>query len=434
MSVHKGDTNPQAVIKVVGVGGSGTNAVNRMIEAGIKGVDFVALNTDMQALQLSKAGFKLQLGSDLTRGLGAGGDPEVGKSAAEESRPQLREILAGADMVFITAGLGGGTGTGAAPVVAEIAKDLHALTVAVVTKPFTWEGARRRRLADEGMSGLGGFVDTVITIPNDKLLPVVDKKTTLVESFRVADDVLRQGVQAISDIITVPGLINVDFADVKAIMTGSGPALMGIGYGTGEHRAQQAAQVALNNQLLETTMEGATRLLVNITATEDLTLAEANEAMLFIQSMAAGDDANIIFGTVIDPALDGEVRITVLASGFDTQTTAGRRAMQAALGTPAPATTAAAKSNQPAVTAQSPRQQTVEPKRAAVDTPASEPPGPVPNSQTTLPPGSAPATGVPRPAASGTGEPRASEKSATEEDDLDIPTFIREYRSRQDKG
>lgn len=434
MSVHKGDTNPQAVIKVVGVGGSGTNAVNRMIEAGIKGVDFVALNTDMQALQLSKAGFKLQLGSDLTRGLGAGGDPEVGKSAAEESRPQLREILAGADMVFITAGLGGGTGTGAAPVVAEIAKDLHALTVAVVTKPFTWEGARRRRIADEGMSGLGGFVDTVITIPNDKLLPVVDKKTTLVESFRVADDVLRQGVQAISDIITVPGLINVDFADVKAIMTGSGPALMGIGYGTGEHRAQQAAQVALNNQLLETTMEGATRLLVNITATEDLTLAEANEAMLFIQSMAAGDDANIIFGTVIDPALDGEVRITVLASGFDTQTTAGRRAMQAALGTPAPATTAAAKSNQPAVTAQSPRQQTVEPKRAAVDTPASEPPGPVPNSQTTLPPGSAPATGVPRPAASGTGEPRASEKSATEEDDLDIPTFIREYRSRQDKG
>lgn len=429
MNTGKNGGGPQAVIKVVGVGGSGTNAVNRMIEAGIQGVDFVALNTDVQVLNLSKAGIKQQLGTDLTRGLGAGGDPEVGKNAADESKSLIRDILSGADMVFITAGLGGGTGTGAAPVVAEIAKELNALTVAVVTKPFTWEGARRRRIADEGMSGLGGFVDTIITIPNDKLLPVVDKRTTLIESFRVADDVLRQGVQAISDIITVPGLINVDFADVKAIMTGSGPALMGIGYGTGEHRAQQAAQDALNNQLLETTMEGATRLLVNITAGDDLTLSEANEAMMFIQNMAAGDDANIIFGAVIDDTLDGEVRITVLASGFDTQTTAGKRAMQAALGTSQPSTPH--NTRVAPQTAHVQQQQPPPPRKAVVDVHQPEAPGPVPNTSSTLPPGSGPATGIPRPAAnSGTGEPRAAENK-DDDDDLDIPTFIREYRKRQ---
>jgi cell division protein FtsZ len=417
MSPSKNQPAPQANIKVVGVGGSGSNAVNRMIEAGIKGVEFVAMNTDIQVLALSNAPVKLQLGADLTRGLGAGGDPEVGKNAAEETRAAIREMLTGADMVFVTAGLGGGTGTGAAPVVSEIAKDLGALTVAVITKPFTWEGARRRRIAEEGMASLGSFVDTIITIPNDRLLPVVDKRTTLIESFRVADDVLRQGVQAISDIITVPGLINVDFADVKAIMTGSGPALMGIGSGTGEHRAQQAAQDALNNQLLETTLEGATRLLVNVSASQDLTLAEANEAMMFIQDMAAGDDANIIFGAVIDDSIDSEVRITVLASGFDAATSAGKRALQAAIGA---GTTRPAAPTRPQFSSQT--------SRAAVDVPSSEPPGPVPNSHSTLPPGTAPATGIPQTVNSGTGEPRTSDAVDEVED---VPAFIRAYQEKR---
>lgn len=428
MKVTKNGSAPQATIKVIGVGGGGSNAVNRMIEAGIQGVDFVAMNTDVQVLNLSKAQTKIQLGENLTRGLGAGGDPEVGRNAAEETRSQIRELLEGADMVFITAGMGGGTGTGAAPVIAGLAKEVGALTIAVVTKPFTWEGAKRRRISDEGIANLNDIVDTIISIPNDRLLPVVDRRTTLIESFRVADDVLRQGVQAISDIIIVPGTINVDFADVRAVMSSSGPALMGIGYGAGEHRAQQAAQSAVSNPLLETTIEGATRLLVNLTASDDITLSEANEAMTFIQSLTATEDANIIFGTVIDDSLQGEVRITVLASGFDQQTAAGKRAAQAVLGQPRAQTSGQAPIQQPGTAAVQPQQRppttlrhTVEPGLAQTRSPG----------ESSLPPGSGSATGVPRPA-----EPTESpfHRPDLEEDELDIPTFIREYRRKQQKS
>ena len=268
-----------AVIKVIGVGGGGSNAVHRMIQSGIKGVEFIAMNTDIQVLDLSPAAKKVQLGAALTRGLGAGGDPEIGKSAAEESKAEIRKALEGADMVFVTAGMGGGTGTGAAPVIADLAREIGALTVAVVTRPFTFEGPRRSRLAEQGVTSLMGRVDTIITIPNDKLLSVVEKKTTLVDAFRVADDVLRQGVQGISDIITIPGQINVDFADVRAVMESAGPALMGIGYGVGDQRALQAAKSATNSTLLEQTIHGAKGLLVNVTSSEDLTLAEANDAI-----------------------------------------------------------------------------------------------------------------------------------------------------------
>ncbi|MDI9639964.1 cell division protein FtsZ [Kamptonema cortianum] len=305
-----------ATIKVVGVGGGGCNAVNRMIEAGIQGVEFVAMNTDTQVLDRSQAPKKIQLGSNISRGLGAGGDPEVGKASAEESKNDVRKVLEGADMVFITAGMGGGTGTGAAPVIADLAREIGALTVAIVTRPFGFEGPRRRRMADNGVTSLTGRVDTMITIPNDRLLDVVERRTTLGDAFRVADDVLRQGVQGISDIITVPGQINVDFADVRAVMLNAGPALMGIGYGTGEHRAIQAAQQATASPLLEQTINGAKGLLVNVTSGEDLTLSEVSDAMDYIHSLCDTDEANIFFGTVLDPALAGEVRITVLATGF----------------------------------------------------------------------------------------------------------------------
>jgi cell division protein FtsZ len=306
-----------AVIKVVGVGGGGSNAVQRMIESGIKGVEFIAMNTDVQVLDLSPATKKVQLGVNLTRGLGAGGDPEVGRNAAEESKPEIRKVLEGADMVFITAGMGGGTGTGAAQVVADVAQEMGALTVAVVTRPFRFEGPKRERLADEGVLGLTGKVDTIITIPNEKLLGVVEKKTTFHDAFRVADDVLRQGVQGISDIITIPGQINVDFADVRTIMKDAGPAIMGIGYGVGDNRAVQAAQAATSSALLEQRIDGAKGVLVNITSGDDLTLAETSEAMIYIQSLCDQDEVNIIFGSVIDPSMEGTVRISVLATGFD---------------------------------------------------------------------------------------------------------------------
>jgi cell division protein FtsZ len=459
MKTTKNSNAPQAVIKVIGVGGGGSNAVNRMIEAGITGVDFVAMNTDVQVLELAKAPTKVQIGGGLTRGLGAGGDPVVGKDAAEESHNQVRELLDGADMVFITAGMGGGTGTGAAPVIAGIAKEVGALTVAVVTKPFTWEGAKRRRMADEGISTLNEIVDTIICIPNDRLLPVVDRRTTLVESFRVADDVLRQGVQAISDIIVVPGTINVDFADVRAIMSSAGPALMGIGYGAGEHRAQQAAQSAVSNPLLETTIEGASRLLVNITASDDITLSEANEAMTFIQSLAASDDANIIFGTVIDGSLQSEVRITVLASGFDVQSRAGQRAAQAVLGQarpqPAhPAHTALPQQNlvpnpqvsYPSTSNQAVVSQPVQPSRPPAEVRSklvpeavpNEPVGALPSTEpgSSLPPGTGPATGTPRPAPPQPepGNQQGQARLGEEDDELDIPTFIREYRRKEADG
>lgn len=324
----------EAVIRVIGVGGGGSNAVNRMIESGIKGVEFISMNTDQQALDRSPAAKKVQLGLNLTRGLGAGGNPEVGKAAAEESKNDIRKALEGSDMVFVTAGMGGGTGTGAAPVIADLAREIGALTVAVVTRPFTFEGPRRARLAEQGIGSMRGRVDTVITIPNDKLLGVVERKTTLVDAFRVADDVLRQGVQGISDIITIPGQINVDFADVRAVMTNAGPALMGIGYGVGEQRSLQAAQSAVASPLLEQTIHGAKGLLVNVTSGEDLTLSEANEAMQYIAELCDADEANIFFGTVVDPEMEGTVRVTVLATGFNPYTPEGRKVADATFSAP----------------------------------------------------------------------------------------------------
>lgn len=312
------DFNQFAQIKVIGVGGGGNNAVNRMITAGLKGVDFVAINTDAQAINLSRAGKKIQIGLKLTKGLGAGANPEVGSKAAEESREELIAALKGSDMVFVTAGMGGGTGTGAAPIVAEIAKELGALTVGVVTRPFTFEGRKRAMQAEKGIAELKSKVDTLIIIPNDRLLQVVDKNTTIHEAFRIADDVLRQGVQGISDLIAVPGLINLDFADVKTIMKNTGSALMGIGQATGENRAADAARKAISSPLLETSIEGAQGVLLNITGGVNLTLFEVNEASEIIAE-AADPEANIIFGAVIDESLKEEVRVTVIATGFDQQ-------------------------------------------------------------------------------------------------------------------
>ncbi len=309
------DLEQFANIRVIGVGGGGNNAVNRMIAAGLRGVEFIAVNTDAQALSSAQALTKLQIGAKLTKGLGAGADPEVGKQAAEESREEIANALRGADMVFVTAGMGGGTGTGAAPVVAEIAKELGALTVGVVTKPFTFEGRRRQMQAEKGIQNLKGKVDTLITIPNDRLLQVVDKKTSMVEAFKIADDVLRQGVQGISDLIFVPGLINLDFADIRTIMAETGSALMGIGSARGENRAAEAARAAISSPLLETSIEGARGVLLNITGGNDLGLLEVNEAAEII-AQAADPEANIIFGAVIDEAIQDEIRVTVIATGF----------------------------------------------------------------------------------------------------------------------
>ena len=306
-----------ARIKVIGIGGGGSNAVNRMIESGIEGIEFLVANTDLQALKRSRAPIKIQLGSRLTKGLGAGADPGVGREAALEDTDKIIEVLEGADMVFVTTGLGGGTGTGAAPIVASLATELDALTVAVVTKPFHFEGRRRMQQADQGLRELRECVDTVITIPNERLLHTVDRGVSLPDSFRVADDVLRQAVQGISDLITVPGLINLDFADVKSIMQGMGMALMGAGRATGENRAIEATQQAISSPLLEeATIQGAKGVLINITGGPDLTLFEVNAASSIIRE-SADDDANIIFGAVIDETLTDEMRITVIATGFD---------------------------------------------------------------------------------------------------------------------
>src|SRR3954464_124852 len=306
-----------AVIKVVGVGGGGTNAVNRMVDAGLKGVEFIAVNTDAQALQMTDADIKLQIGGQLTRGLGAGANPEAGYGAANESRDELKEALKGADMVFVTAGEGGGTGTGAAPVVAEIAKhEIGALTVGVVTRPFAFEGAQRSRQAAEGIDRLREQVDTLIVTPNEKLLQIVERRTTIVDAFREADNVLRQGVQGITDLITIPGLINLDFADVRTIMHDAGSALMGIGSASGESRATEAAKNAISSPLLEQSVEGADGILLNNTGGHHLRLFEVNEAAEIIQS-AASNDSNIIFGAVIDDDLSDELRVTVIATGFD---------------------------------------------------------------------------------------------------------------------
>ncbi|MGJ9381326.1 cell division protein FtsZ [Salipaludibacillus sp. CF4.18] len=310
------DMEQLATIKVIGVGGGGSNAVNRMIENGLQGVDFIAVNTDAQALHLSKADHKLQLGGKLTRGLGAGANPDIGKKAAEESRDQLEEQLSGADMVFITAGMGGGTGTGAAPVIAEIAKEAGALTVGVVTRPFTFEGRKRMSQAANGIAALKEKVDTLIVIPNDRLLEIVDKNTPMLEAFREADNVLRQGVQGISDLIAVPGLINLDFADVKTIMSEKGSALMGIGVATGENRAAEAAKKAISSPLLETSVDGAQGVLMNITGGSNLSLFEVHEAAEIVSS-ASDSEVNMIFGSVINENLKDEIVVTVIATGFE---------------------------------------------------------------------------------------------------------------------
>jgi cell division protein FtsZ len=306
-----------AVIKVVGVGGGGTNAVNRMVDAGLRGVEFIAANTDAQALAMCDADIKLNIGHELTKGLGAGANPDVGTGAAHESRDDIKEALKGADMVFVTAGEGGGTGTGAAPVIAEIAKEeIGALTVGVVTKPFGFEGTQRTRQAEEGIARLREVVDTLIVIPNEKLLAIVERRTSILDAFRLADDVLRQGVQGITDLITIPGLINLDFADVRTIMTDAGSALMGIGVGQGESRASEAARAAISSPLLEESVEGATGILLNITGGRDLGLFEVNEAAEIVSS-ASSDDSNIIFGAVVDDSMGEDVRVTVIATGFD---------------------------------------------------------------------------------------------------------------------
>lgn len=305
-----------ANIKVIGVGGGGNNAVNRMIEAGLQGVQFISVNTEDQVLEISKADVKIQIGEKLTRGLGAGANPQIGEQAALESKEEIIKALQGADMVFVTAGMGGGTGTGAAPIVAECAKDLGALTVAVVTKPFTFEGKRRREQAEKGTAYLKEKVDTIITIPNDKLLQMIDKKTPLKDAFLKADDVLRQGVQGISDLITTTGLINLDFADVKTVMSNQGEAIMGIGLGTGENRALDAVDAAIHSPLLETGIDGAQSILLNVTGGPDVSLYEINEAAEKIAE-AVDPDANIIFGQVIDPDMEEDsIRITVVATGF----------------------------------------------------------------------------------------------------------------------
>lgn len=310
------DVEQFARIKVIGVGGGGNNAVNRMIEHGVRGIEFIALNTDRQSLQASKAEVKLQLGEKLTKGLGAGANPDIGGKAAEENRNEIAEELKGSDMIFITAGMGGGTGTGAAPVVAEIAKEMGILTVGVVTKPFTFEGNKRRIQADNGIENLKAKVDTLVTIPNDRLLQIADKKTTMSDAFMMADEVLKQGIQGISDLISIPNLINLDFADVKTIMVDRGIAHMGIGLASGDNRATEAAKQAIKSPLLETSIEGAQSVLLNITGGADLGIFEVNEAADLIRQ-SVDPDANIIFGAGIDETLEDVIKITVIATGFD---------------------------------------------------------------------------------------------------------------------
>ncbi|MCL5438463.1 MAG: cell division protein FtsZ [Patescibacteria group bacterium] len=313
----KPQTTNFAKIRVMGIGGGGTNALNSMItQSQIQGVDFVAVNTDAQALLMSHSATKLQIGENLTRGLGSGGDPEIGRQAAEESEGKVRDMLEGSDMVFLAAGMGGGTGTGACPIIAKVAKEVGALTIAVVTKPFSFEGTRRMVNAEDGIENLKDKVDTLIIIPNQRILDVVDKKLSLLEAFKVADSVLSQGVQGISDLITMPGLINVDFADVRTIMTNAGSALMGIGTGVGENRAQTAARTAIASPLLEISMDGARGVLFNVIGGPDLTMSEVNDAAQII-SQAADPDANIIFGATIDETMHDQMKITVIATGFD---------------------------------------------------------------------------------------------------------------------
>ena len=384
------DTNVDqlAVIKVIGVGGGGNNAVNRMIEHGVQGVEFIAVNTDAQALNLSKAEIRLQIGAKLTRGLGAGANPEVGKKAAEESREQIEEALRGADMVFVTAGMGGGTGTGAAPVIAQIAREIGALTVGVVTRPFTFEGRKRSTQAIGGIGQMKEAVDTLIVIPNDRLLEIVDKNTPMLEAFREADNVLRQGVQGISDLIAVPGLINLDFADVKTIMSNKGSALMGIGISSGENRAAEAAKKAISSPLLETSIDGAKGVLMNITGGSNLSLFEVQEAADIVAS-ASDEDVNMIFGSVINDNLKDEIIVTVIATGFNEEPLSTRTTRSGGFG------------------AGRQQQQPTQPQAAIRETRREEAP-------------------------SYQQEPvRSQQHSNQQEDTLDIPTFLRNRQKRQ---
>ena len=328
--------NYLAVLKVVGVGGGGTNAVNRMVDAGLSGVEFIAVNTDAQALLMADADVKIQIGAQVTRGLGAGADPEIGLAAAQESRDELKEALKGADMVFITAGEGGGTGTGGAPIVAELGQEIGALTVGVITRPFGFEGRKRADQAERGIDQLRDRVDTLIVIENDRLLQVVERQTSVVEAFRMADDILRQGVQGITDLITEPGLVNLDFADVRTIMRDAGSALMGIGSASGDNRAAEAARTAVSSPLLEASVEGATGILLNVTGGSDIGLFEVNEAAEVVTG-AADQNANVIFGAVIDDSIGDEVRVTVIATGFGGQARRRRRREAAPLEPPVPA-------------------------------------------------------------------------------------------------
>ncbi len=346
-----------ARIKVVGVGGGGCNAVDRMIAEGLQGVEFVAVNTDAQALLLSKAKTRVRIGEKLTRGLGSGGDPEIGRKAAEESAEALYDVLKGADMVFVTAGMGGGTGTGASPIVAQVAKDVGALTIGVVTRPFMFEGSRRIQSAEKGIDGLKEHADTLIVIPNDRLLQIVDKRVNLQDAFKVADDVLLQGVQGISELITVPGLINLDFADVRTIMSEGGAALMAVGRGSGEERARVAAEQAISSQLLDITIDGARGILFNITGGPDLTLFEVNQAAAIIKE-TAHPDVNLIFGAVVDPAMGDDVRVTVIATGFERNSAIPRRLSHSAeKNEPRPMQTASPRPKTSAAREEQPREQ-----------------------------------------------------------------------------
>ncbi len=346
-----------ARIKVVGVGGGGCNAVDRMIDEGLQGVEFVAVNTDAQALLLSKAKTRVRIGEKLTRGLGSGGDPEIGRKAAEESAEALYSVLKGADMVFVTAGMGGGTGTGASPIVAQIARDVGALTIGVVTRPFMFEGSRRIQSAEQGIDNLKEHADTLIVIPNDRLLQIVDKRVNLQDAFKVADDVLRQGVQGISELITVPGLINLDFADVRTIMSEGGAALMAVGNASGEERARVAAEQAISSQLLDITIDGARGILFNITGGPDLTLFEVNQAAAIIKE-TAHPDVNLIFGAVIDPEMGDNVRVTVIATGFERASAIPRRLNETRQARPEPRPQSAESPAAPAASAAAPAEHT----------------------------------------------------------------------------
>jgi cell division protein FtsZ len=410
MALVKPDVGRLAKIKVIGVGGGGGNALNTMINSGtINGVDFIAVNTDAQVLLTNQATTKVQIGDNLTRGLGSGGNPEIGNQAAEESREKIKELLIDSDMVFITAGMGGGTGTGAAPVIAEISKEQGALTVAIVTKPFAFEGARRMVNAEEGIEKLKSKVDTLIVIPNQRLLDVVDRKMTLLEAFRVADSVLTQGVQGISDIITMPGLINVDFADVKSIMKDAGSALMGIGSGVGENRAQMAARGAVSSPLLDIAIDGAKGVLFNITGGPDMTMTEVDEAAQII-SEAADADANIIFGAAIDEKLVDQMRITVIATGFDE--TRSRLANMVTRNRPV------ARGNviNTGIVSEKPAIDPFQPRQRPVFDPQPQP-QPQPQTQTLpIPPQNASAQDDPQP------------ETTDENSDWDIPAFLRQGR------